>query len=147
MADGSPAPDKRIGFFASSNSEPVLTDEGRQLLAAALAWMLGEETKVDPDTRTKPPRQFVLRQNYPNPFNPATTISYSLPQSETVQLFIFNPQGRLVRNLVDSQVGAGQHHLEWDATDNTGIQVASGVYIYKLVAGRFSAQGKMQVLR
>jgi len=147
MADGFIAPQKRIGFFTTSSLTPLLTADGRQLLAAALTWLLNGETKVASNHPPNHPQQFVLRPNYPNPFNPSTTISYSLPQSGTAQLSIFNQQGRLVRKLVDRQLGAGPHNAEWDATDNAGVRVASGVYICKFMAGQFSAQNRMLLLR
>jgi|GEM_PF-107993 len=147
LADGFPAPDKRIGFFATSSLNPLLTSDGRQLLAAALRWLLDEETIGASDNPAVFPGTFVLRLNYPNPFNPLTTISYVLPQNAAVRLDIYNQNGRLVRKLVEGSAGAGPHSIEWDATDDAGAQVATGMYICRFKAGPFCAQNRMLFLR
>ena len=76
-----------------------------------------------------------LMQNYPNPFNPNTVIRYQLPASSDVKLSIYNTTGQLVRTLVNGEMPAGSHAITWDATDNSGQRVASGVYLYVIRAG------------
>lgn len=90
---------------------------------------------------------FQLHQNYPNPFNPATTIQFSLPQTEKVHLAIYDIRGRLVRTLVDHDLySQGLYTLSWDGKDNFGQQVASGIYFTKLQAGKFAATRKMTLV-
>jgi hypothetical protein len=93
------------------------------------------------------PSGFALDQNYPNPFNPSTQISYSLPQAGQVRLEIFNVLGQQVKTLIDNSVEAGRHLVTWDATDNAGRAVSSGVYFYRLSSDRFVDRKKMLLLR
>ena len=77
--------------------------------------------------RHSAPREFFMEQNYPNPFNPATTVRFSIPQSGTVQLNVFDLLGRHVATLMDGQVECGTYETRWNATGN-----ASGVYVARL---------------
>ena len=76
------------------------------------------------------PLQFSLEQNYPNPFNPATLVRYTLPRPGDVHLEVFNTLGQLVTTLVNGDVDAGYHELQFMASN-----LASGVYFYRLQAG------------
>ncbi|RME31464.1 MAG: T9SS C-terminal target domain-containing protein [Candidatus Zixiibacteriota bacterium] len=93
------------------------------------------------------PVTFELYQNYPNPFNPSTTIEYSLPRRSRVVIEIFNVLGRNVRRLVDEQAEAGRHRVVWDGRNDAGRPVASGVYLYRLVAHDYTATRKMLLLK
>ncbi len=88
------------------------------------------------------PTEYALSQNYPNPFNPSTTISFALPEANHVRLDIYNVLGQQVETLLDRNMSAGQHEIEW----NTGT-AASGVYFYRLTAGTFSETKKMMFLK
>jgi hypothetical protein len=81
------------------------------------------------------PEEFRLDQNYPNPFNPSTNITYQLPQGAPVQLTIYNILGREVKILIHGYRDAGHHTAIWDGSNNQGVPVAGGVYIYRLQAG------------
>jgi len=76
---------------------------------------------------------FVLEQNFPNPFNPSTVIRFSLPGAGPVSLSIYDVNGRIVRTLVDETLRAGQHEVTWDGRDAAGHEVASGVYLVRLM--------------
>jgi uncharacterized lipoprotein YddW (UPF0748 family) len=93
------------------------------------------------------PTEFDLRQNSPNPFNPVTQIRYTLPQLTNVQLMIYDILGREVRTLVNSEQPAGAYRIEWNGTDTYGLQVSSGMYIYRIVAGEFVQTKKMMLLK
>ncbi len=86
--------------------------------------------------------KFTLSQNYPNPFNPVTTINYSLPKISRVSLKIFDISGRLVRTLIDSKQGRGSYKVEFD-----GINLASGVYFYKIETEGFIDTKKMILVK
>jgi hypothetical protein len=90
---------------------------------------------------------FNLEQNFPNPFNPNTTIRFTIPKDGHVDLTIYDVAGRRVRNLVNAKKRANFYKIEWDGTNNTGDRVASGVYFYRLVAGKFSQTKKMIMLK
>ena len=96
---------------------------------------------------TELPKGYSLSQNYPNPFNPTTAIDFSLPRAEHVSLMVFDIQGREVRTLVDKNMNAGEHTVEWDGTTDAGDHVASGVYLYRLRAGDVSKTKKMTFLK
>lgn len=89
------------------------------------------------------PHGFKLYQNYPNPFNPHTIIRYNLKESSPVNLKIFSINGEEIANLVSSEQPAGQHEVVWDGRNNFGQQVAEGVYLYYLNAGKFNEAKKM----
>ena len=93
------------------------------------------------------PEQYVLFQNYPNPFNPATTIEYVLPHTSNVQLAIYNVMGERITLLVDALQPAGRYKVPWNGTDQTGNHLASGVYFYRLDAGRFVQTRKVLLIK
>ncbi|HEU4435840.1 MAG TPA: FlgD immunoglobulin-like domain containing protein, partial [candidate division Zixibacteria bacterium] len=93
------------------------------------------------------PTEYALRGNYPNPFNAKTVISFALPQESRVTLDIYNILGQKVRTLVDGTMPAGTYNQEWDGTDHNGMGVASGVYLYKLKADKFSRVDRMTLLK
>jgi flagellar hook assembly protein FlgD len=78
---------------------------------------------------------FALEQNHPNPFNPVTNISFSLDTGSDVTLRVYDLTGRVVKTLVDRRMRAGEHSQEWDGRSETGDEVASGIYFYRLTAG------------
>ncbi len=88
-----------------------------------------------------------LYQNFPNPFNPTTTISYYLPRPEWVVLTIYDVAGRSVRRLVDENVTFGRTDVTWDGRNDNGTMVGSGVYFYRLEAGKKVITRKLTVLK
>jgi len=85
---------------------------------------------------------FNLHQNYPNPFNPITTIRYSLEMNSEVIISIYDVTGREVAKLVDDNISAGEHEVQWDASE-----MASGLYIYQLKTDSFTHTKKMILLK
>lgn len=86
---------------------------------------------------------FGLGQNYPNPFNPATAISYTLPGSANVSLIVYNVLGQQVKTLVNDFQASGAYTVRWDGLDALNRQVATGTYIYRLIANDQVALKKM----
>lgn len=91
--------------------------------------------------------KFELYQNYPNPFNPATRISFDLPETGPVSLQVFDIEGRLVNQLLDTKMRPGRHEVGWNGLDMTGSRVSSGIYIYRLRSGKMLRTKKMTLLR
>jgi len=81
------------------------------------------------------PAQFELVGNYPNPFNPSTEIEFIAPIAGNVSVEVYNIAGQLVKTVFNGSVEPGIRTVSWDATDNNGNNVTSGVYFYKLIAG------------
>jgi hypothetical protein len=92
------------------------------------------------------PEGFRLGQNYPNPFNSATTIEFDLPYRTQVQLVVYNILGREVMKLVDRELPAGSHRVEWNGADSRANLLASGVYFYRLTADGQKHDAKKMLL-
>ncbi len=93
------------------------------------------------------PSRISLSQNYPNPFNPTTAIEYSLPRQSNVSIEIFDILGRNVRRLLNETKSAGMYKVMWDGTDQNGISVATGIYLYQIQANDFVQTKKMLLLK
>jgi len=111
-------------------------------------------SRIDNTTPIKNPTSFTLQQNYPNPFNPTTTIAYTLKQPEHVLLSIYDMFGRHIRTLVNEEQNHGAYSHQWDAVDQMGHKVSSGIYLYRIefinpITGREAWQDerKMVLLR
>jgi hypothetical protein len=88
------------------------------------------------------PESFSISQNYPNPFNPSTKIKFALPSTENVKIIIYDIAGRQVKELLNQNLTAGTHTVDFDASD-----LASGTYIYRINAGNFVESKKMLLLK
>ena len=93
----------------------------------------------------KIPKEYALSQNYPNPFNPLTTIEYQLPELAEIELSIYNILGQKIHTLIDGKMEAGYHSKVWNAKDQHGNSVATGMYIYRLDAKGISGRKFVQV--
>ncbi len=86
--------------------------------------------------------------NYPNPFNPETTIKFSIPQENKVELIVYNIKGQKVKTLVDKTMIPGRYSVIWDSKDQNGKPVSSGIYFYKLdIDGKIRKIRKMLLLK
>ena len=88
------------------------------------------------------PEAYTLNQNYPNPFNPVTRITYSIPENAKVSLKVFNLLGQEVATLVNQDQARGNYVALFEAN-----RVATGVYFYRLDAGKFTETKKMLLLK
>ena len=86
--------------------------------------------------------EFNISQNYPNPFNPTTSIKYTVPSNEYVTLKVYDILGNEVATLVNERKESGNYTVNFD-----GDKLSSGLYIYKLQAGKFSQVRKMMLLK
>ncbi|MBM3235710.1 T9SS type A sorting domain-containing protein [Candidatus Poribacteria bacterium] len=142
----SPGETLRIDFHDKSSGqsgyhEIILSDDPVQNLS-------GKVLKLSVPV----PEQSALLQNYPNPFNPETWIPYNLAHSSDVTVKIYNIQGQLVRTLNLGHREAGfyvdkESAAYWDGRNDTGEQVASGVYFYQIKAGTFNATKRLVILK
>ncbi len=93
------------------------------------------------------PSEFSLSQNYPNPFNPTTRIKFTLPQNSFVTIKIYDMLGREIKTLINQEMTAGSYSIDWNAENNLGSNVSSGMYIYRITAGSFVATKKMVLIK
>jgi len=100
-------------------------------------------TVTDPtDVKDEEKISYYLGQNYPNPFNPSTTISYSLPKAGNVKLTIYDAIGCKVTTIVDEYKPAGNYSVQF-----YGSNLASGIYLYRLESGNYSAAKKFILMK
>ena len=111
--------------FSVVQSAPVGEVAVVRFAITAKGALLGEK---EIRLQVEAPQDIALGSNYPNPFNPQTTIGYTLPQTATVSLRIYDVLGREVACLVEGEHGAGYHEAVWQAG-----RFASGVYLYRLM--------------
>ena len=104
-------------------------------------------TGVEDEDPSRIPDKFELGQNYPNPFNPETKIVYTVGVTSRVSITIYNLLGQEVRTIVDKVHTKGSFEVFWDAKDNFGTPVSSGVYIYQLHSENFTAGRRMILIR
>ena len=104
--------------------------------------IVSPETDGTQEEASLVPTRYQLNQNYPNPFNPSTTIEFTLPKSEYVELKVYNILGKEVSILVSNNLNQGNHSYQFD-----GKNLASGVYYYQVVAGDFQEVKKMVLMK
>jgi len=85
--------------------------------------------------------------NYPNPFNPTTTINFNLVEAANVKIEIYNIHGQIIDTVANGNYGAGSNNVDWDGIDGEGRPVASGLYFYKMKAGRYTSTKKMILMK
>jgi len=103
-------------------------------------------TDVD-GNQTIMPLTYKLENNFPNPFNPTTEIEYAIPVSNHVSIDIFNSLGQKVKTLVDRHMTAGTYKVIWDATNDVGNKVPSGLYFYRMRSSHFNSIKKMTLIK
>ena len=94
-----------------------------------------------------PPISTKLYGNYPNPFNPTTNIKFDLNETAKVQIDIFNIKGQRVNTLINSELDSGNHSVVWNGNDSSGKKVSSGIYFYKMKAGKYQETKKMILMK
>lgn len=117
---------------------------GEWIMRTVVATQSGIE-ELGPDGAR--PAQFELIGNYPNPFNPSTEIKFLAPRAGTVSIDVFNVAGQLVRKVFAGEVEPGVRHVTWDGRDESGRDVGSGVYFYRLSTAERVDTGKMLLVR
>lgn len=88
-----------------------------------------------------------LNSAYPNPFNPSTSISFDLAEKAGVNIEIFNIKGQKVKSLINEEISAGRHSVVWNGQDENHKKVSSGVYFYKMQAGKYIKINKMIMMK
>ena len=152
LADGASLPDQVTFYFGLANLPGTSMDP--ELLNVVCGYPDADNpvavstSAMGIDGNETIPDEFALNQNYPNPFNPSTQISFDVPQGgEHIMLNIYNILGQNVSTLVNGVMNPGTYTMEWNATDEAGNPVASGIYFYELRSSSFIARKKMLLIR
>lgn len=105
-----------------------------------------QPSNINPSNLIKP--SLLNLCNYPNPFNPATTISFSIPETSIVDVTVFNVKGQKIKTIINDQYSTGVHSFVWNGVDDYGNSVGSGVYLYKLmVNGKLESSRRCLLLK
>jgi hypothetical protein len=144
-------------YLEAGNQQVITLDagaaqDGKPSLANSAMLLLDRKNSPDveidavitsAETAVEQPVDFTLHQNFPNPFNPATTIQFSLPESQQVTLEVFNAIGQRVAVLANKRMfSQGTHSIAFDASS-----LASGLYLYRMQAGDLQTSRKMILLK
>ena len=108
---------------------------------------LQQITALSVNKKMLEPVFFDLYQNFPNPFNSSTNIKYELFKSGRVKIVIINSKGEEVRSIINRYHHVGEYFIQWDGMDNQGINMASGIYFYKIISDRRIKTQKMIYLK
>ena len=109
-------------MYADDGFEDVESSNGPWSLTIDAGWVLSVDNNTIPDV-------FALHNNYPNPFNPVTNIRYDIPELSKVSIDIYNIAGNKVKTLVSKEHQPGRYKVQWNATNESGAPVATGMYI------------------
>ena len=93
------------------------------------------------------PNQLALQPSYPNPFNPNTKISFSIPKLSDVDMQVVDINGRKIRNLLNNTLASGNHNVSWDGTNNSGVNMSSGIYFIILNVDGVILSQKLSLIR
>src|SRR3990172_8193084 len=126
----------RLQFLSSTNNPNNSAN-----LWEAQIWGEGQRTSVESADDKELPESFKLSQNYPNPFNPSTSIDFELKEDGKIKLAVYNLLGEEVAELVNGDINAGVHKVDFN-----GVNLASGVYVYRLNVGNEFTETKKMVL-
>ncbi|MGC9362341.1 MAG: M14 family zinc carboxypeptidase, partial [Candidatus Syntrophosphaera sp.] len=130
-----------------------LTDESIHVELTDPGWtidnirIISGSSSVENQDGALPPVQAALYPNYPNPFNPETTIRYSLSSPTNIEITIYNVRGQQVRKLVDGSMPSGDHKVVWNGRDDSGNEVGSGIYLYRMEDSDYARTRKMMLVK
>ena len=126
--------------YTDDSFETVPSSNGPWSLTIDGGWALSVDNNTLPEV-------FALHNNYPNPFNPVTNIGYDIPELSKVSIDIYNIAGNKVKTLVSKEHQPGRYKIQWNATNELGAPVATGMYIYKIRANDFVSVKKLLLMK
>lgn len=130
------------GFQTTFAFEREVQPENGNHFYSGTIYVASTSTDISDPRNGDVPTQIELSQNYPNPFNPTTNINFTLPETADVRLDVFNVLGQRVATLVDGNMNAGMHTVQFDASS-----FSSGVYLYRLQSGSFTSSRSMMLVK
>lgn len=129
------------------NNPDAITVENVVLVNSSLQKIPNINVEIILDGSTAIPTDYSLSQNYPNPFNPETQIQFSIPQEGFVVIKIYDMLGQEVATLFNGHTLQGRYTLNWNGKDNSGNNLSSGTYVYRMTAGDFVSAKKMVLVK
>ena len=141
MGDGLPSSNGRLVFQLGNNCIPDFSTQ-RVNPVFAQAGGVGVESE-----ESMIPKEFALYDNYPNPFNPTTQIAIDLPEDAYTELTVWNVMGQQVATVYSGNLNAGRHNVTFSGRDMSGSMLSSGMYIYRVKAGKYNATKKMTLMK
>jgi hypothetical protein len=134
------------GVLAYKGNAAARTDIAS--VVAKIEESLGTVTSIDDVSFETLPSTSSLGQNYPNPFNPSTLIPFTVSESSTISISVYNILGEKVADLINQVYPAGSNSVSWNGAFLDGETASTGVYIYRmLVNGQIAEVRKMTLLR
>ena len=131
----------RLVFQVGNNCIPR-----NQHVAVKSFWVNTGTAEIDSD-ESLIPKEFALYDNYPNPFNPTTQIAVDLPEAAATEITVWNIMGQRVATLYSGDLNAGHHTVNFNGRDYNGKQLTSGMYLYRVAAGKYNATKKMTLMK
>jgi lysophospholipase L1-like esterase len=144
------APQKTASTVRPDKGQRYLTKayyDGVEVISADTVTVDWSISAVESKPELLTPHQYLLQQNYPNPFNPTTTINFELPEAGHITLKVYNLQGVLLKTLASGQLSKGCHTFAWDGTNESGVHVSAGPYLYRLETPSMVLTKKMIFLK
>ena len=138
---------KPVGITTDAQGSLYLTSDWVNHLVLKVEYQGTPATAVLEERVSSSGSSFSLEQNYPNPFNSRTVIRFSLPESQAVELFVYDLAGQQVATLLAGTRPAGVYSIGWDGRDDLGGDLASGLYLYRLRTGSRVATRKLMLLK
>lgn len=140
--------ERKVGIYRENDGQWIYEGgEGKEYTVNAKIKSTGSLAVFYNPSHEFIPTRIELVQNYPNPFNPSTTIKFGLPDESRVKLVIYNVLGQKVKELLNDTRGAGYHTVMWNGRNETGQQVSSGLYIYRLETAKGVQSKKMLLIK
>lgn len=143
IADSVLISDVSIATFDESVSTSYLNidNDGDGIVDSSIQ-MTQQVVSIEKHQNAGIPNDLLLSQNYPNPFNPVTKIKFGIPKTIRVKINIYNSIGKEIVTIIDEKMSAGHHSVNFD-----GSSLSSGLYFYKITAGKLQQVKKMLLIR
>ena len=127
-------------IYTSDGASETPSTNGPWSLTVDGSWVLGVDNEMIP-------KVFALHNSYPNPFNPVTNIRYDIPEISDVTIEIYNLAGQKIKTLVSNEHQPGRYKIQWNATNDLGSPVSTGMYIYRIKAKDFISVKRLLLMK
>ncbi len=135
--------DAKTYSLSTGDSQQIFLDSD----ITQFSLFIGQSSDIEKELEHIKPEVFSLKQNYPNPFYPTTTIEYSIPDAQHIDLSVYDVMGRHVITLQHGEQEAGLHRVLWHGRDTNQNSVSNGVYFYRIQSASWSQSHKMTLIQ